>query len=296
MRFKDEGYRVIKGVLDASLIENLKYSLHKNLAECALDLSCKEEEYLSVVSRWVHPSPVTSSLYDHLVPLLQEKAAELVGESVQLKKFNVIGKNVHCPGAIAFHQDISYSPQCPYQFSAWVALNDVHEEDGPLEVVPGSHRTPILPAVDFWSPDYQPNHDLISKAVKVPIQAGDAIFFDSRLWHGSQESRSLSPRYAIVLRFTSDSWNLKEQIPPIQPLPFGMWTCGQETEKMLQQYFGKADFMSLLEKGIASLSAYPRVVEALKKIRILSLAALRHNGGDSTGTIYKNFWYTWPLT
>jgi len=57
-------------------------------------------------------------------------------------------------------------------------------------------------------------------------------------------------------------------------------------------------FDDLLEFWVCSLPhinlpfyvSIPDAIDALQKLKILHLAHLRHNGGDATGTIYKNLW------
>ena len=72
-----------------------------------------------------------------------------MGEVCDLVKINVISKTRFASSPVPFHQDIAYSPNTPYQFSAWLALTDAPLQSGPLEVIVGSHRGEIEPAVDF---------------------------------------------------------------------------------------------------------------------------------------------------
>ncbi|WP_409014043.1 phytanoyl-CoA dioxygenase family protein [Arsenophonus sp.] len=41
---------------------------------------------------------------------------------------------------IPYHQDISYSRDDPYEFSLWLALQDVNLSDGVLEFLPYSQK------------------------------------------------------------------------------------------------------------------------------------------------------------
>jgi hypothetical protein len=311
-QFALEGYAVCKGVLGDDELKALRNSLDQSLAACAKQLQCSLEDYLSAVSRWADPSLVTTGFHGSVLETIKCVSEQLVLEQIELKKLNVIGKNAHCTGETPFHQDIVYSPNDPYQFSAWLALNDVTESCGPLEVIPKSHLQSIKPAVDFWSPDYFPDSLFEAGAVKIPVKAGDVIFFDSRLWHGSRKNFDRAQRYAFVTRWKTRSWKLTEKLPPIEPLFFGMWTCGGETKKLLdagmRKFFEEQEdsFTLLLDKWLRRLKGAhlpfsydsTKAQEALKKVKILHLASEKHYGGDAIGEVYKHLWnvFLYPLS
>lgn len=304
--FHQDGYFVLKHVLSSNHVTKLRDVIDEKIVVCSQQLACSKEDYLSAVSRWMGPSVVTSAVTPQILESLMNTAQTFVKKPVQLKKVNVISKNAHCSGSIAYHQDISYSPQDPYQFSMWIALNDVSLEMAPLEVIPGSHLQPLKPAVDFWSPQYKPDPALQLRAVKLPVDAGDAIFFDSRLWHGSGENKLLASRNALVTRWISIGWKFDQSIPPFEPYFFGMWTSGKMTEDILSKglaiLFNRStsDFVELLdtwiqiiqEKSLPFVTNVGSIFESFKKLKILHLAHKNHNGGDATGNIYKILWNT----
>jgi phytanoyl-CoA hydroxylase len=109
------------------------------------------------------------------------------------------------PGARgqAPHQDQYYLRADPGTcIAAWTALDPCDEENGCLEVVPGSHGWPILCTIgadttesftDITVPlpdDAQP--------VPVPMQPGDVLFFNGSLVHGSKPNRSDRFRRALI--------------------------------------------------------------------------------------------------
>ena len=233
--FQKEGYVVMRQVLSQQSIDQLRQQIQKTLHACAHELECTFEQYLSAVSRWVATSPVLADIPQLLIERVFQSIEKILREPVSLQRINVISKNKYSFDKIPFHQDISYSREAPYQLSSWLALHDTHEKNGPLAVIPRSHFWPIEKAVDFWSPDYEPNLDREKHAVKLAIKAGDMILFDSRLWHGSSQNDSHEDRFAVVTRWSSKSWIPPTPIPPIEPLRFGMWTCGKMTENLLKK-------------------------------------------------------------
>lgn len=303
-QFHEKGYVVARDIISKNAVINLRQGIEGKIDACAKQLGCFKEDYLKSVSRWVDPSPVTSCVSPCIVNKLSQAAQMVINKPVYQQKMNVICKNAYCTGTIPYHQDISYSPQSPYEFSLWVALDDISQDAGPLEVIPGSHLLPLKPAVDFWSPDYKQDISLKHRAEKLVLKAGDAIFFDSRLWHGSDENTGLSSRYALVVRWSSEGWKFTQPIPPIEPSFFGLWTSGKVTEDILAMGLkilfdmSEPDFIKLLDIWLQFIQErslpFPcdtlSVLESFKKLRILHLAHTFHNGGDAIGTVYKDIW------
>jgi ectoine hydroxylase-related dioxygenase (phytanoyl-CoA dioxygenase family) len=304
--FQEKGYVVAQGILNASMAKELKERIKSQIGDCAQQLGYTTKDYLSAVSRWVAPSPVTSPVDLYTLNTLEQAAQSFAGKPVQLKKMNVICKNAHCTGSIAYHQDICYSPEEPYEFSIWLALDDVPLSSAPLEVIPSSHLLPLKPAIDFWSPHYEEDPSLKPSALKLPVKAGDAIFFDSRLWHGSGNNKAPSSRYALVTRWVSEGWGANQSIPTIEPDFFGMWTCGAMTEKLLSQglkilyNISISNFIKLIDTWtqIIQENTLPFVInvgstlESFKNLKILHLAHKYHHGGDAIGIVYKSLWHT----
>lgn len=296
-QFVEEGSQIIPSIFDTTVLNQLKKRIDHSIEACAEELQCAVSEYLAVVSRWVNPSPIVDCVTPKFFSQLSELAAEFAEEPVELIKTNVICKNQYAKGAVPFHQDVSYSPRNPYQFTIWLSLDDVDEQGGALEVVPKSHQEKIEPPIDFWSPDYQPT-SFPSK--KLPVKAGDAIVFDSRIWHGSGVNHLNSSRFALVTRWKGSGWQLKQEIPPAKPLFFGMWTCGEMTRKWLAQGEREdgGDFVHLLNRWIDKVEQEDLpfscqkdlAICSLKQVKTLHLASELHNGGDATGLVYQGLY------
>ena len=95
----------------------------------------------------------------------------------------------------ALHQDQYYWRVEPGTcVAAWLALDDCDEENGCLQVVPGSHNLPVLCTIAADS-----TQSFTDVTVPVPegmavapvlMQAGDVLFFNGQLIHGSLPNRS----------------------------------------------------------------------------------------------------------
>jgi ectoine hydroxylase-related dioxygenase (phytanoyl-CoA dioxygenase family) len=313
--FQEKGVTVLKKLCTDEVIETITKSVQKNIEHCTKELNCSLTDYLSNVSRWVHPSPVTKEIYTLAVSELEKSASDFIDAKVQLVKMNIISKSTYADKPVPCHQDISYSRENPYEFSLWLALQDVGLEDGVLEFLPESHLKKIEPAIDFWQPDFVDNKyfsaDWQQNKIAVPVKAGDAIAFDSRIWHRSAQNKSGSNRFALVTRWSRINYQPPNDIPEKNPAAFGMWTCGKVTEKLLQQgliyCFQVNSTASLfdcihiwqekLEQSIKLPFLTNRLVvrKALKDVYILHCAAERHNGGDAQGIVYANLWHHFLL-
>jgi ectoine hydroxylase-related dioxygenase (phytanoyl-CoA dioxygenase family) len=96
------------------------------------------------------------------------------------------------PGARgqALHQDNFYLKVSPGTcIAAWASLDDADAENGTLFVVPGSHREKVLcpHAADLSKSFTTEEVDIPEglEAVEVKLSAGDVLFFNGSLIHGS---------------------------------------------------------------------------------------------------------------
>jgi phytanoyl-CoA hydroxylase len=109
----------------------------------------------------------------------------------------------------ALHQDNFYLKASPSTcIAAWLAVDDCDEENGCLRVVPGSHQLPNMCLVES-----DPSLSFTNVQVSIPegmesqpvfMKAGDVLFFNGQLIHGSLPNtsenrfrRSLIGHYAM---------------------------------------------------------------------------------------------------
>ena len=78
--------------------------------------------------------------------------------------------------------------------AAWMALDVIDEENGCLQVVPGSHTWPVLcmTQADTTQSFTDVTVDLPAGAAPVPVRMnpGDVLFFNGQLVHGSLPNTS----------------------------------------------------------------------------------------------------------
>ncbi|WP_350281143.1 phytanoyl-CoA dioxygenase family protein [Kribbella sp. HUAS MG21] len=130
-----------------------------------------------------------TSLQWMIDPRIDQVMTALLGRSPYAVQTMVYFKPPGSRGQ-ALHQDNFYLKADPGTcVAAWMALDRVDEANGCLEVVPGSHRWPILctekadTTVSFT--DVTVPLPSTAGAVPVEMEPGDVLFFHGALVHGS---------------------------------------------------------------------------------------------------------------
>ena len=112
------------------------------------------------------------------------------------------------PGARGqdLHQDNYYLRVAPDTcYAAWTALDDVTQENGGMVLVPGSHRLPMLCPTQADKTLFFTDHhvDIPDGMAAVPadMKAGDVLFFNGSVIHGSYPNASERFRRAIICHY-----------------------------------------------------------------------------------------------
>ena len=122
------------------------------------------------------------------------------------------------PGAapLTFHRDSAYFDFVPSDvITVWLALDDMDDDVGPLQYVPGSHRWEdgrVGSAQQFFDKDrfallhsaarregLDPSAEL--GLVTVGVRMGGCGIHNGRLWHGSDRNASARPRRGLGIHF-----------------------------------------------------------------------------------------------
>ena len=93
------------------------------------------------------------------------------------------------------------------------------ESNGCTIVAPGSHLSGMYTDRD------------LTNLTKINAKAGDIVIWDSRLWHGTTENKTLTSRWALVATFTR--WWLKQTMDMTRSLPNKIYKDLSDEEKLL---------------------------------------------------------------
>lgn len=127
-------------------------------------------------------------------------------------KFNNAKVNSKLPGAateVKYHQDFLFEPHSNDHLAAvLIFLDDVTEENGPLEVVPGTHTGPLY---EHWHDGVftgavadEVAEEMVQKSVRCMGKAGSACIMHTRLLHGSVANNSTSPRTLYIVEYAAE--------------------------------------------------------------------------------------------
>lgn len=100
-------------------------------------------------------------------------------------------------GPSNLHWDASIAQPMPFDVLGILYLNDVSEEQGAFQCVPGFHRE-FGAWLDGLPPDADPRREILDafEPVRIGGQAGDLIIWRQELPHGSSINRADYPRFA----------------------------------------------------------------------------------------------------
>jgi len=122
--------------------------------------------------------------------------------------------NTKAPGggrAVEWHQDWAFYPHTNDDLLAFGLLEDVDEDNGPLMVIPGTHKGPVLShhSNGVFAGAINPDDPLFDrdKAVKLTGKAGSMTVHHARILHGS--APNVSRRARLILFYecaAGDAW------------------------------------------------------------------------------------------
>lgn len=205
--WEEQGYLRIPHAVDARLCDEVKSQIFKHLD---LDIAAPESWYKT------HPDwqGIMLQLYqnEYMEKLRQDARvkeifAELYHTGAIIPNIDKLGYNPPETsgwknGSSSLHWDLDLSRPVEYYIQGLVYLDEVPEDRGPLQVVPGFH----LQFKDWIHqyPDLQQAHEKMRAMVTaqpVPGGKGDLILWQSTLPHSAGINRSALPRFVQYVSF-----------------------------------------------------------------------------------------------
>ncbi|NWG15249.1 MAG: phytanoyl-CoA dioxygenase family protein [Chloroflexi bacterium] len=182
-------------------------------------------------------------------PLIGAIAARLAGVSgIRLWHDQLLHKPPQAEsqaGAVGWHQDYHYW-QCATpadMLTAWIALVDVDEHNGCMEVVPGSHKWGLLPDSDFFEQDLDTLKQRIEAVSGRPFEtvpcilpAGAVSFHHCLTVHGSRPNQSSGARVSMVAHLMPDGTRYRAGTPA-EPHMNVRFLSGQDGDEFAGPYF-----------------------------------------------------------
>ena len=159
--------------------------------------------------------------------------AELIGPNVKHHHNKI---NSKLPGAateVKWHQDFPFTPHSNSDvITALLMVDEVTDENGPLEVVPGTHKGDIHPiwhdGVFTGAMDDETASDMQAKSVRCTGPAGSVCLMHTKLAHGSAPNLSDSSRTLLIMVYSAaDAYPLSRN--PVPNHHEGLIVRGEDT-------------------------------------------------------------------
>lgn len=215
--YREHGYVVVPNVLSATELGAIRRELADVVAKAAgltenddvYDLEDSHSPASPRVRRIKEPHavmPTVAALVRH--PRMIEILTQLIGPDIRFQTSKLNMKSAGDGAAVEWHQDWAFYPHTNDDLVAvGIMLDDVDESNGPLCVLPGSHRGPTHDhhANGFFCGAIDPVATPIDfgTAAKLTGTAGSMTFHHVRAVHGSAPNRSDRSRNLLLFQFAA---------------------------------------------------------------------------------------------
>jgi ectoine hydroxylase-related dioxygenase (phytanoyl-CoA dioxygenase family) len=156
------------------------------------------------------PHEVSEAYYEAMAHArLTGIVADLIGPDVKFHHAKINSKLPGAATAVKWHQDFPFTPHSNDDLcTALLFVDEVTDANGPLEVLPGSHRGDILP---LWHDgrftgaiDDTVAAEAQARSVRCIGPAGAVCLMHTRLLHGSAPNRSDRPRTLYICVYSAE--------------------------------------------------------------------------------------------
>ena len=140
-----------------------------------------------------------------LKEIIAPRAAALMHEYASCMNVYIVKRGHPDAQPMLLHQDFSFVDHSVNRCArVWIALVDVDRHNGCLTVLPRSHRlSEHIAAMGGTGTPYDLHREVLEAeyTLAVPMKAGEAMFFDERMLHGSFPNTSSDRRIAVSAVF-----------------------------------------------------------------------------------------------
>ena len=217
--FYEEGYLALPGLLDDGQLDPLRTAL-TGIVDLSRELSSSNNRFdLERGHSAENPRLRRATYLDDLDPVfwdlcsnsvIADIAADILGPNIRFREIMANFKWAGGGAEVSWHQDIVFYPHTHVGTCQFlVSLEDVGPEQGPLQVVPGSHKGPLLEHYDAngeWTGAIS-DADLakipLDEAVELTGPAGTVTVHHSCTIHGSAQNMSSKGRPAFVITYSA---------------------------------------------------------------------------------------------
>ena len=199
--YRRDGYYSPVRVMSAADAQGFRAALEAHEAKSGQPLQGNMRHKTHLLFTWA------DALVHH--PKVLDAVEDAIGPDILCWTTNFFIKEANSPGFVSWHQDSTYWGLDPDEvITAWIAFTEVHEANGYMQVIPGSHKIDQLPHVDTFHKDNLLSRGQeiavevdVSKAVGLAMHAGEMSLHHIKLVHGSAANRTGDRRIGLAIRY-----------------------------------------------------------------------------------------------
>ena len=198
--------------------------------------------------------PGYRGIVDREIRAVTETATEGLLYSTQLRYASFIAKSPGPRGVVNVHQDMTLVDESAFSgINIWCPLEPTTQNNGALQVIPGSHR---------WIETYRGStirgtYDTLrsqiqARTMPVYLAAGEAIIFDQSIIHYSPQNFTARTRVVTNVFFTRREARFQTA-----------WFDRASHEGVVELFEQEPDFISRFEQFGSDINARPRIGRSL---------------------------------
>ncbi len=223
--FETNGYLVVDDVVTPELLTRLRADFNGWVEDsrgkdasygemldgrARFDLEPGHSADVPGLRRVSSPAEISDAFYEAMSgSRMVEAVADLIGPNVKLHHTKINSKLPNTPTKVEWHQDFPFTPHSNDDLvTALLMIDEVTEDNGPLEVLPGSHKGPIE---SLWhdgrftgAVDPATTRRCQAEAVLCTGKAGAVCLMHTRLLHGSAPNRSDRARTLYIVVYSAE--------------------------------------------------------------------------------------------
>ncbi|MEO6565991.1 MAG: phytanoyl-CoA dioxygenase family protein [Casimicrobiaceae bacterium] len=211
--YERDGYVLVPGLFDAEEIALMRAAIETDPALQQSLYDRKDTAGMATrMATWNHPGDSVYGLAARSERVVDTMEAMLGGEVYHYHS-KLTAKEPQVGGAWEWHQDYGYwyHNGCvfPLMASVMVALDHSTRENGCLQVVPGSHRCGRIDhgvmKGEQVGADPRRVEELLKRlpVVYAEMAPGDGLFFHCNVLHRSDQNRSMSRRWTVLMCYNA---------------------------------------------------------------------------------------------
>jgi ectoine hydroxylase-related dioxygenase (phytanoyl-CoA dioxygenase family) len=200
--YHERGYVIAPGVLTGDEVAALRAEVDAMWRRCGEGALSQNTHFRGVKKMSTLRDPqLHSALFMRCLthPSLTSRMAQLVGPNVQLHHCKINVKTSDDAAVFPLHQDYPYFPHQQHSVcTVLVHLTDTTSERGCFRAVPGVRQP--LPHIDDDGHILDPQEWPLERGEELPARAGDVVFMNYLVPHGSNLNQTAEPRVLWIIQ------------------------------------------------------------------------------------------------